>query len=50
MQVIVTTKKTAMVSTTDEVTDDSAHVPTTSTAVKKQLLGNHYVHSPTYQC
>ena len=38
----------AMVSTTEEVLDDSPNMPMTSTPVKNRVLGNHCVYSPTY--
>ena len=38
----------AIVSTTEEFTDESPDVPMISTLVKKQVLGNHCVFSPTY--
>ena len=37
-----------MVSTPEGVTYDSPNVPMTSTPVKKRVLGNHCVYSPTY--
>ena len=37
-----------MVSTPQEVTYYSPNVPMTSTPVKKKVLGNHCVYSPTY--
>ena len=37
-----------MVSTPEEVTYDSPNVPMTSAPVKKQVLGNHCVITPTY--
>ena len=38
----------AMVSTPEEVTDDSPSLPMTQTTVKNQVLGNHCVYSLTY--
>ena len=38
----------SMVSTPEEITDDSSSLPMTKTIVKKQVLGNHCVFSPTY--
>ena len=38
----------AILSTTYRVTDDSPNVPMKSTPVKKNLLGNHCIYSPTY--
>ena len=38
----------AMVSTTEEITDDSPSFPTTQTTVKNQVLVNHCVFSPAY--
>ena len=38
----------SMVSTPEGVTDGSPSFPMTSTPVKKQVLGNHCVFSPTY--
>ena len=37
----------AMVSTKEEITDDSPSFPMIQTIVKKQVLGNHCVYSPT---
>ena len=38
----------AMVSTPEGVTDHSPNAPMPSTLVKKTMLGNHYIFSPTY--
>ena len=55
MQVSVMKKKNlkdildaAVVYIPKEVTYDSTSLPVTKTTVKKQVLGNHYIFSPTY--